>query len=65
MEPGIREQGSRGDAGSWLASFVEALASTGIHEGSRKPVWAQKGTRSSEGMHSGLREKLTARQRVS
>lgn len=30
-EPGIRGQGSRGDAGSWLASFVEALAPTDIH----------------------------------
>lgn len=35
-EPGIRGQGSREDAGSCLASFVEAVASTGICKKSRK-----------------------------
>lgn len=63
-EAGLRGQGSRGGAGSWLASFVEALASTGIHYGSRKPSRAQRGTGSSEGMHSGMWEDLTVRQSV-
>lgn len=35
-EPGIRGQGSREEAGSSLASFVEAVASTGVRKKSRK-----------------------------